>query len=190
MTKDINYYNTLPYKVELEYNHQDNTWTAFHPELGKAACYAIAETKQDALSELNDDRHGLLEILLAEGSKIPEPSIQEEDLSSGHLALRIPKSLHYRLKQEAKTEGTSINQFVSNLISHYIGYRQTVNKFDVIISNIKFDQTIQQAANMMAISLPKYIEDPIAKTISFGSPKREMEFLKDYQISEVDWAKQ
>lgn len=32
---------------------------------------------------------------------------------SGRLLLRIPKSLHQRLKQEAKAEGVSVNQYAT-----------------------------------------------------------------------------
>ena len=37
----------------------------------------------------------------------------ELDAASGRLLLRIPKSLHKRLKLEAKAEGVSLNQYAT-----------------------------------------------------------------------------
>lgn len=42
----------------------------------------------------------------------PNPSLNAIEKYSGKFLLRIPKSLHKRLVEEAKREGISLNQYI------------------------------------------------------------------------------
>jgi hypothetical protein len=44
--------------------------------------------------------------------------------SSGKLMLRIPKSLHGQLAQAAKTEGVSLNQYITMILAKAIGWSE------------------------------------------------------------------
>lgn len=115
MTKDLEYYLSFPYKVELEYESSDNTWVASHPDLGRGSCYAVGETKTEALKILEDIKTELIGYLFENKLPIPEP--KPEELPSGNFVLRLPKTLHQRLKEKATREGVSLNQYVMHIVS-------------------------------------------------------------------------
>jgi predicted RNase H-like HicB family nuclease len=100
------------YRVALQYD-PDGYWIAEHPEL--PGCKADGETAQEALSSLDISRELWIESCLATGNEVPEP--QEAPQYSGRFVLRIPKSLHRDLANEAETEGVSLNSFVSNVLA-------------------------------------------------------------------------
>ena len=60
-----------------------------------------------------------LETMLLDGNPIPEPD--PEPRYSGRLHVRMPKSLHERLVNQAKREGTSLNQWVVTLLAQGAG---------------------------------------------------------------------
>jgi antitoxin HicB len=119
--KDLNYYLSLPYKTETYFVPEDETWVAVHPELGRGSCYAVAETEDAARELLKEEKVFILEYALKNGETIPEPFYQEPELPSGNLQLRIPRSLHQKLKEKAITEGVSLNSLISNSLSEFYG---------------------------------------------------------------------
>lgn len=100
------------YRVALQYD-SDGYWIAEHPEL--PGCKADGETAQEALSSLDISRELWIESRLATDLEVPEP--QEAPQYSGRFVLRIPKSLHRELANEAAAEGVSLNSFVSNILA-------------------------------------------------------------------------
>ncbi len=75
MKKDVEYYDRLPWKVEIEPERQDDgtiVYIASHPEfegvLGSGA------TPEEALADLRKARRAMIEALLAEGYPVPEPT--------------------------------------------------------------------------------------------------------------------
>ncbi|MGP1485832.1 MAG: type II toxin-antitoxin system HicB family antitoxin [Campylobacter sp.] len=74
--KDLEYYLNLPYKIELKKIPQDEGggWGAFMPEFnGIAFFYGDGETREEALSELEEAFKFTVETLIKDGVKIPEP---------------------------------------------------------------------------------------------------------------------
>lgn len=76
MKKDIDYYDQLPWRVQIEPERQDDgtiVYIASHPEfegvLGSGA------TPEEALADLHKARRAMIEALLAEGYPVPEPTI-------------------------------------------------------------------------------------------------------------------
>ena len=98
MTKNLKYYLNLPYKTILKYEPDDNTWVAHCPELGRGSCYGIGESKSDSLSQLEEAKESIISFALEEGKEIPEPQFEEEELPSGNFIVRLPKTLHKKLK--------------------------------------------------------------------------------------------
>jgi predicted RNase H-like HicB family nuclease len=75
LTKDVEYYGRLPWKVEIEPERQEDgtiIYIASHPEfegvLGSGA------TPEAALADLRAARRAMIEALLAEGYPVPEPA--------------------------------------------------------------------------------------------------------------------
>ncbi len=66
-----------------------------------------------------DAMHGWIEIALADGQTIPEPRPVED--YSGKFVVRVPKSLHRDLAQEADRQGISLNQFIGTELARSVG---------------------------------------------------------------------
>lgn len=112
MKNDLESLMNKKYRVSLHFD-PDGYWIAGHPEL--PGCIADGETAQEALSSLDVARELWIESRLATGLEVPEP--QEEPQYSGKFVLRIAKSLHSELAQEAETEGVSLNTHIGNVLS-------------------------------------------------------------------------
>ena len=110
--KDAKNFMNKNYRVALQYD-PDGYWIAEHPEL--PGCKADGETAQEALSSLDVSRETWIESRLATGLEVPDP--QEAPQYSGRFVLRIPKSMHRELANEAETEGVSLNSLVSNVLA-------------------------------------------------------------------------
>jgi predicted RNase H-like HicB family nuclease len=100
------------FRIALQYD-SDGYWIAEHPEL--PGCKADGETPQEALSSLDVARGLWIESRLATGLEVPEP--QEEPQYSGRFVLRIAKSMHRELAQEAEAEGVSLNSFIGQVLA-------------------------------------------------------------------------
>jgi predicted RNase H-like HicB family nuclease len=100
------------FRIALQYD-PDGYWIAEHPEL--PGCKADGETPQEALSSLEIARDLWIESRLATGLDVPEP--QEVPQYSGRFVLRIAKSMHRELAQEAEAEGISLNSFVGQVLA-------------------------------------------------------------------------
>jgi antitoxin HicB len=124
--KDAENFMNKNYRVALQYD-PDGYWIAAHPEL--SGCMADGETAQEALSSLDISRKLWIECSLANGLEVPEP--QEPPQYSGRFVLRIPKSLHRDLANEAESEGVSLNSYVSNVLAgRYARKAQIVSFMD------------------------------------------------------------
>ena len=84
--KDIHYYLSLPYTIEL-IREDDETWFARVKEL--PGCITEGDSAQDAAEMILDAMHGWVEIALADGQTIPEPRPVED--YSGKFVVRVPK---------------------------------------------------------------------------------------------------
>jgi len=76
MKKDLDYYDSLPWRVVIDPERQDDgriVYVASHPELD--GVLGTGETHDAALADLHAARRSMIEALLAEGYSIPEPSI-------------------------------------------------------------------------------------------------------------------
>lgn len=82
-------------------------------------CIAIGESRAEALDNLERVAESWLEVAIARGLKIVEPTNESE--FSGKLVLRLPKSLHKSSAYAAKRDGVSLNQFIVTALSAYVG---------------------------------------------------------------------
>jgi antitoxin HicB len=113
MIKDLKYYMSLPYKMEIIEDLSEGGFTASFPELpGCITCGEnIADTAQNAL----DAKKEWLRAAIEDGIEIPEPK-QINDYS-GQFKLRMPKSLHLSLAEHSRQENISMNQYCIYLLS-------------------------------------------------------------------------
>lgn len=107
------------YAVELV-EDESGGFVARIPDL--PGCVTQGETKEEALELIEDARQAWLESAWEHGDHIPEPGAQAE--FSGRLNLRMSKSLHRRLHEEARREGVSLNQHMVNLLQERSALRE------------------------------------------------------------------
>ena len=105
--KTIEYYMTLPYKLEIVPDPDEGGYAASYPELH--GCLTCGDTLESVVANAEDCKREWLTAALEDGIEIPEPNDTSE--YSGQFKLRIPKSLHKALAEHSKAEGISMNQY-------------------------------------------------------------------------------
>ena len=113
MSKDLNYYMSLPYRVEVVEDKEEGGYALHCPEL--SGCMTCADTIEQGFRMIEDAKREWFMACLEDGITIPEPSRLED--YSGQFKLRLPKSLHRLLAQRTDEEGVSMNQYCVYLLS-------------------------------------------------------------------------
>jgi predicted RNase H-like HicB family nuclease len=116
MNKDLSYYMSLPYKMEILEDKQEGGYVLSCPEL--KGCITSANNIEEGFKMLEDAKICWFAACLEDGISIPEPVGLEE--YSGQFKLRIPKSLHKALADKSREEGISMNQYCLYLLAHGI----------------------------------------------------------------------
>ena len=93
--------------MEIVKDTEGEGYLLYCPDLN--GCMTCAGSIEEGINQLEDAKAAWLEAALEEGIEIPEP-LQTEQYS-GQFKLRMPKSLHKRLAEQAKEEGISMNQY-------------------------------------------------------------------------------
>jgi predicted RNase H-like HicB family nuclease len=109
----------MHYPIKVFYSEEDKGFIAVIPDL--VGCSAFGETEEEAIEQVKIAQELWLKTAKKEGRKIPHPS--SEDVYSGKILARTPKSLHKALMEKAKEEGVSLNQLVVYLLSRGVNQR-------------------------------------------------------------------
>ena len=107
------------YSIDVRYSQEDRGFIAVCPELWEIS--AFGESVPEAVQELQVATELALEVSEGDGRVLPEPRTWHHH--SGQFRLRVPKSLHAWLAQEAQREGVSLNTFVIARLSEARGAR-------------------------------------------------------------------
>jgi predicted RNase H-like HicB family nuclease len=113
MKKNLDYYMSLSYAVEIIEDKEEGGYAIRCPEL--TGCISCGETLEEAFEMIQDAKKCWFTACIEDGLPIPEPL----NLSnySGQFKLRLPKSLHKTLAERSKQEGVSMNQYCVHLLS-------------------------------------------------------------------------
>jgi predicted RNase H-like HicB family nuclease len=104
------------YPKTVFWSDEDEGYIAIVPDL--PGCSAFGETPDKALAEIEDAAEGWIEAAVAVGNPVPEPSIpRPEPQAGGRVLLRMGRTLHQKLIDDAKREGVSLNQHLVHLLS-------------------------------------------------------------------------
>ncbi|PSR20645.1 MAG: toxin-antitoxin system HicB family antitoxin [Sulfobacillus acidophilus] len=98
----------LPYRIEL-YPDEDGGFVATIPDL--PGCVTQAETKEAALTLIEDAKAAWISTAIEQAVTIPTPGAHAGSYS-GKLNVRLPKSLHRALAIRAEEEGVSLNHLI------------------------------------------------------------------------------
>lgn len=110
--KPLDYYLGLNYPITL-YPEEAGGFTVEVKDL--PGCLSQGETVEEACEMIAEARELWIEVAYDYGDPIPLPSTEIE--YSGKTMLRMPTYLHQRLAENAKREGTSLNQYLVSLLS-------------------------------------------------------------------------
>ena len=114
MNKDLNYYMSLNYKIEVVEDKEEGGYVFSCPEL--KGCITCADTFEKGYEMIEDAKMSWFTACIEDHIPIPEPIRLEK--YSGQFKLRMPKSLHRSLAEESKQEGVSMNQYCLYLLSN------------------------------------------------------------------------
>ena len=116
MKKTLEYYLSLPYRLEIVPDVEEGGYGARYPEL--PGCITCSDTMEGIIANAEYAKKAWLKAAIEDGVEIAEPQ-QGSDLTeySGQFKLRMPKSLHKFLAVHEKEEGVSMNQYCLYLLS-------------------------------------------------------------------------
>jgi len=132
MKKDLNYYMSLHYKIELLQipDSEGGGYTARLPEMGRLAIVGDGDTIEEAVKSLRENMKDRFREYLEKGLPIPEPAQEEE--FSGKFVLRIPPKLHMKLSKLAKENGQSLNQYIASKLEAFVSVKDALNEYQRI----------------------------------------------------------
>lgn len=113
MMKTLNEYLNMPYRMEIVPDTAEGGYIASFPEL--CGCITCGETVEKAVANAIDAKKEWLAAAIEDGIDIPTPETTEN--YSGQFKLRLPKSLHKQLAEDARRDGISMNQYCLYLLA-------------------------------------------------------------------------
>lgn len=116
------------YSISLVWSDEDDCYIATIPEFPGLS--AFGDTPEEAAEEAKIAAEGFIEVYKEDGCKLPEP--EKFSSYSGQIRVRMPKSLHAKLSQEAKKEEVSLNQYMVHLLSERNIQNSIDRKLDII----------------------------------------------------------
>jgi antitoxin HicB len=118
-SRDIEYYMSLPYKIEITPNEEEGGFDAAVPDL--KGCVAFGETIPEVVDIISEVKQNWFEVALDQGWPIPEPAAEEFREYSGRFNLRLPRYLHRQLSDLAESMDSSMNQLAVSLLAEGVG---------------------------------------------------------------------
>lgn len=117
--KTVQYYMSLPYTIEL-WRAPEGGWVVQVREL--PGCVSQGDTAEEALEMIQDAIEGWLAVAIDMGDPIPEPRPNES--FSGKFMVRMTRSLHRQVVEQAEREGVSLNQYMNTTLAVAVGAAQ------------------------------------------------------------------
>lgn len=111
------------YPKQVFWSDEDEGYIAIAPDLPGSS--AFGESEAEALRELDEVIAGWIAAAKAVGNPVPPPSTPSKQ-HSGKLLVRMPRTLHRDLAEEALREGVSLNQYVVFVLSKRVSARSTL----------------------------------------------------------------
>ena len=114
-------YMKLPYKFTAEPLPEDEGGGYYvqYVGFGIANAHGDGETVEEAVENARASLELTIQTMLEAGQEVPVPKSDES--YSGQFRLRIPKTLHRKLSEQAEAEATSLNQLCASYLSEAIG---------------------------------------------------------------------
>ena len=121
LAQKVNKLLQRPYRREIVPT-DDGVWFASAPEL--RGCITEGDSATDAAEMLEDAMNLWFKTAIELGNPIPEPRHTPDRSDSGRFNLRVPKSLHKTLVNQAAENRVSLNEYCVYLLSAGTGERE------------------------------------------------------------------
>ena len=105
------------FSIRIIWSDEDGGYIATSPEFEHLS--ALGATPQEAAAQLESVVRVAIETFRESGWPLPTPKRVHEH--SGQLRVRLPRSLHGRLADEAGRDGVSLNTLIVNYLSEGLG---------------------------------------------------------------------
>ena len=105
------------YSVRIVWSDEEEGYIATSPEFENLS--AFGATPGEAAAQLESVVRAAIDTYRESGWALPEPKRVQE--LSGQLRVRLPKSLHGRLADEAERDGVSLNTLIVTFLSERVG---------------------------------------------------------------------
>jgi antitoxin HicB len=105
------------FSIRIIWSDDDGGYIATSPEFEDLS--AFGATPQEAAAQLESVVRVAIATYRDSGWPLPEPKRVHEH--SGQLRLRLPKSLHGRLVEEADRDGVSLNTLIVTYLAQQVG---------------------------------------------------------------------
>jgi predicted HicB family RNase H-like nuclease len=109
------------YRQVVFWSDEDGEYVATCPAFGPGVS-ALAPTAEEALRELHTVLGMVLESYHEQGDSLPPPDAVPATYS-GKFVVRVPKTLHQKLAEQADAEGVSLNALVTSALAEAVGQR-------------------------------------------------------------------
>lgn len=130
---------------------------------------AEGDSADEALQSLEVAAEDWIASCLETGRAIPEPVALGG--YSGKIALRIPRGLHKRSVEMASSEGSSLNQWLTTAISHYLGGREATHRaVEMVFKNYQVSITTNNYIAAHVVRPDEGVETRQNIYGSFGAP--------------------
>ena len=117
------------YSINVVWSNEDECYIATIPEF--TGLSAFGDTQEEAIQEALVALEGFVEVYQEDNVPLPVPKIYTPH--SGQTRLRLAKSLHAELANEAKQEGVSLNAHINRVLAERHQQKQNdalLEKFD------------------------------------------------------------
>jgi predicted RNase H-like HicB family nuclease len=113
------------YSMRVFWSAEDDAFIAACPELHGISAFGVSP--EEAAKELRQAITLAVDVMVEDGDPLPEAATLHD--YSGQLRLRMPKSLHARLSDDAEAEGVSLNSLIVTRLAESVGSHTAVNRF-------------------------------------------------------------
>ena len=114
--KGLGYYLLLKYPFKIETIAEENGGGFMITYSDLLGCVSDGETIDETLVNGEDAKKAWIQTAYEKLQVVPMPNSML-DIYSGRITLRTPKSLHKDLVEQAQSEGISLNQYITYLLS-------------------------------------------------------------------------
>lgn len=96
---------------------------------------AYEDTYEAALATIRDVLTTIAMVAKEKGQQLPSPRTETDEIPSGRITLRMPRSLHAKVIKRAEVDETSANQIINIAVAEYLSQLSTAEKATEIMRN-------------------------------------------------------